>query len=75
MRSFRGPQSGINRWAFKRAIGYSRRWGHWLLNGYAGVCVYTTNNTAGGESNSASSNLTARTRCTYRHHAMAAFAR
>jgi len=34
---------GINRWAFKPELGYSQRWGHWVLDGYAGVWFYTTN--------------------------------
>jgi hypothetical protein len=34
---------GINRWAFKPEFGYSERWGHWLLDGYAGVWFYTKN--------------------------------
>jgi hypothetical protein len=34
---------GINRWAFKPELGYSRRRGNWLLDGYAGVWFYTTN--------------------------------
>ena len=34
---------GINRWAFKPEFGYSQRWGHWVLDGYAGVWFYTTN--------------------------------
>lgn len=34
---------GINRWAFKPEFGYSERWGHWVLDGYAGVWLYTTN--------------------------------
>jgi hypothetical protein len=34
----------INRWAFKPELGYSQRWGHWVLDGYAGVWFYTTNN-------------------------------
>jgi len=34
---------GINRWAFKPELGYSQRWGHWLLDGYGGVWFYTTN--------------------------------
>jgi Putative MetA-pathway of phenol degradation len=33
----------INRWAFKPEFGYSERWGHWILDGYAGVWFYTTN--------------------------------
>ena len=34
---------GINRWAFKPEFGYSERWGHWVLDGYAGAWFYTTN--------------------------------
>jgi hypothetical protein len=34
---------GINRWAFKPELGYSRRFGHWVLDGYSGVWFYTTN--------------------------------
>jgi len=34
---------GSNRWAFKPEVGYSERWGHWVLDGYAGVWLYTTN--------------------------------
>ena len=34
---------GSNRWAFKPEVGYSERWGHWVLDGYAGVWFYTTN--------------------------------
>jgi hypothetical protein len=34
---------GINRWAFKPEFGYSERWGNWVLDGYAGVWLYTTN--------------------------------
>ena len=34
---------GINRWAFKPEIGYSRRWGNWIIDGYGGVWFYTTN--------------------------------
>ena len=33
----------IHRWAFKPELGYSRRWGNWLLDGYGGVWLYTTN--------------------------------
>lgn len=33
----------INRWAFKPEFGVSQRWGHWVLDGYAGVWFYTTN--------------------------------
>lgn len=35
---------GINRWAFKPELGYSQRWGKWILDGYAGVWFYTANN-------------------------------
>jgi hypothetical protein len=35
---------GINRWAFKPEVGYSRRWGSWVLDGYGGVWFFTTNN-------------------------------
>jgi hypothetical protein len=35
---------GINRWAFRPEFGYSQRWGHWVLDGYAGVWFYTANN-------------------------------
>ena len=35
---------GINRWALKPELGYSRRWGKWVLDGYGGVWFYTTNN-------------------------------
>lgn len=34
---------GINRWAFKPEFGYSERWGNWVLDGYLGVWLYTTN--------------------------------
>jgi hypothetical protein len=34
---------GSNRWGFKPELGYSERWGHWVLDGYAGVWFYTTN--------------------------------
>jgi hypothetical protein len=34
---------GINRWAFKPEFGYSERWGHWVLDGYAGAWFYTKN--------------------------------
>lgn len=32
-----------NRWAFKPEIGYSQRWGHWLLYSYGAVWFFTTN--------------------------------
>ncbi len=34
---------GINRWAFKPEFGYSERWGKWVLDGYAGCWLFTTN--------------------------------
>jgi len=34
---------GNNRWAFKPEFGYSQRWGHWLLDGYAAAWFFTTN--------------------------------
>lgn len=34
---------GTNRWAFKPEVGLSRRWGHWVLDTYGGVWLYTTN--------------------------------
>ncbi len=34
---------GINRWAFKPEFGYSQRFGKWILDGYAGVWFFTTN--------------------------------
>ncbi len=35
---------GTNRWSFKPEFGYSQRWGKWILDGYAGIWFYTTNN-------------------------------
>ena len=34
---------GNNRWAFKPEIGYSERWGHWVLDGYAAAWFFTVN--------------------------------
>ncbi len=34
---------GANRWAFKPEFGYSRRMGHWILDGYAGVWFFARN--------------------------------
>ena len=34
---------GLNRWAFKPEFGYSRRRGNWMIDGYSGVWIYTTN--------------------------------
>ena len=35
--------NGSNRWAFKPEFGYSERWGHWVLDAYAGGWFFTTN--------------------------------
>jgi len=35
---------GSNRWAFKPEVGYSRRWGHWIVDAYGAVWFFTTNN-------------------------------
>lgn len=37
---------GINRWAFKPEVGYSERWGNWILDAYAGGWFYTKNNSS-----------------------------
>ena len=34
---------GSNRWAFKPELGYSHRWGHWILDAYGGVWFFTQN--------------------------------
>jgi hypothetical protein len=34
---------GGNRWAFKPELGLSRRWGHWVLDGYGAVWLFTKN--------------------------------
>ena len=34
---------GINRWAFKPELGLSRRFRNWVLDGYGGAWLYTTN--------------------------------
>lgn len=34
---------GANRWAFKPELGLSRRWGHWLLDAYGAVWLFTEN--------------------------------
>jgi hypothetical protein len=34
---------GANRWAFKPELGFSRRWGHWILDTYGGAWFYTKN--------------------------------
>jgi len=34
---------GANRWAIKPEIGYSRRRGHWILDAYGGVWLFTGN--------------------------------
>jgi hypothetical protein len=34
---------GTNRWGFKPEIGLSRRWGHWVLDSYGGMWLFTRN--------------------------------
>ncbi len=34
---------GANRWAFKPEIGYSKKKGHWIMDGYGGVWFFTRN--------------------------------
>jgi hypothetical protein len=34
---------GANRWSFKPEFGLSRRWSHWVADGYAAVWLFTTN--------------------------------
>lgn len=34
---------GSNRWSLKPEFGYSRRWGHYVLDAYTGVWLYTKN--------------------------------
>jgi len=34
---------GTNRWSLKPEIGYSQRWGHWVLDGYVGAWFFTEN--------------------------------
>jgi hypothetical protein len=34
---------GINRWGFKPELGYSERWGNWLVDAYGGAWFYTAN--------------------------------
>ena len=34
---------GNNRWAFKPEIGYSERFGHWVLDAYGGAWLFTKN--------------------------------
>jgi hypothetical protein len=34
---------GANRWAYKPEIGFSRRWGNWILDAYAGAWLFSTN--------------------------------
>ena len=34
---------GSNRWAFKPELGVSRRWGHWVVDTYGAVWLFTTN--------------------------------
>jgi len=34
---------GSNRWSFKPELGLSQRWGHWILDAYAGIWFFTRN--------------------------------
>jgi hypothetical protein len=34
---------GNNRWGFKPEVGYSQRFGNWIVDAYGGVWFYTTN--------------------------------
>jgi len=34
---------GLNRWAVKPELGISRRWGHWALDFYGGLWLFTSN--------------------------------
>ena len=34
---------GSNRWSIKPEVGVSRRWGHWVLDGYGAVWFFTKN--------------------------------
>ncbi len=34
---------GLNRWAFKPEIGFSRRWANWIVDAYGGVWLFTAN--------------------------------
>lgn len=34
---------GANRWAFKPELGLSRKWGHWVIDTYGGMWLFTTN--------------------------------
>ncbi len=34
---------GTNRWSFKPEFGYSQRWSNWVVDGYVGVWLFTTN--------------------------------
>jgi len=34
---------GSNRWSFKPELGLSRRWGHWVVDAYAGSWFFTRN--------------------------------
>lgn len=35
---------GTNRWSFKPELGYSQRFGNWILDGYVGAWFFTPNN-------------------------------
>ena len=42
--SARVINNGSNRWGVKPEIGFSRRWGHWAADWYAGAWLFTANN-------------------------------
>jgi len=35
--------AGGNRWVFKPEVGLSKRWAHWIVDGYAGLVFFTEN--------------------------------
>jgi hypothetical protein len=43
VRSNKAHQPGKQSVGFKPEFGYSQRWGHWVLDGYAGFRFFTTN--------------------------------
>ena len=51
---------GSNRWGFKPELGFSQRWGNWVLDAYGGVWFFTANNNylTGSEFSSRQNRLT-----------------
>lgn len=43
--SARAVNIGANRWGFKPELGFSRRWGRWVIDSYAGVWFFSGNHT------------------------------